>query len=155
MGNLNMDTTMSEDKFFKQYLTAQVVAASAHKGQRRRGSDTPYIVHPKRTAKRAEKLFGRCFKRSAIAMLHDVLEDTELTHLDLLNKHIDEEIIYVVTLLTRKPDQDQQEYLNTIKRSTYAIEVKIADMLDNLSDNPTRKQLRKYAAAITELEACL
>ena len=73
------------------YKLALQIATKAHKGQVRKDGKTPYIKHPIRVANQ----FNDDFKKT-IAVLHDVLEDTDqdlsmfpnevLSVLDVLNK---------------------------------------------------------------------
>ena len=55
-----------------------------------------------------------------------------------------------VKTLTIKGDSDEN-YLAGIKRNTAARKVKIADMLANLSDAPTAKQIIRYARGLLAL----
>lgn len=139
-----------------EYLAAQQLADTAHKGQTRRNGTTPYIVHPKNVVKVCRSLYGKSFLRQSVAILHDVLEDTDYTADDMRKLGISDEIIFAVELLTYRPGQQSyDEYISQIKHSILAVEVKIADMIANLSDTPTMKQVRKYSKAIVELQACL
>ena len=81
-------------------------------------------------------------------MLHDVLEDTKTTAHDLLNAGIDEDVVVAVQILTKHPSRSYDEYLKLVKLNDLARHVKIADMLSNLSDSPTIKQIRKYATGL-------
>jgi len=60
------------------YKEASKIAYRAHYGQFRRGGTIPYIIHPLRVA----NSFKDDIKKT-IAILHDVVEDTELTLKDL------------------------------------------------------------------------
>jgi hypothetical protein len=72
----------------------------------------------------------------AAAMLHDVLEDTELTALDLQETGISIRTIATVVALTRKPSQTYAEYINGLSGNEDALRVKEADLLVNMSNNP-------------------
>lgn len=63
-------------------------ATAAHKGQERKYSDEPYIVHPISVAKKVTNFsLSKNDMQLAIivALLHDVVEDTDKTHEDILN----------------------------------------------------------------------
>lgn len=54
------------------------MAARAHKGQMRKGSDIPYLIHPVRTWAYV-KCMTDSVEEQAAALLHDVVEDTPVT----------------------------------------------------------------------------
>jgi (p)ppGpp synthase/HD superfamily hydrolase len=120
------------------------IASEAHKNQFRRDGVTPYILHPKLVA----TLVDGDPEAKAVAWLHDVLEDTTETETSLLEQGIPETIVDVVVLLTKVDGMDYFEYLKKIKENPLARKVKIADMLANLSDRPTQKQVFKYLAGL-------
>src|SRR5689334_19942459 len=53
-------------------------AAEAHKGQKRKYVDEPYVNHPIRVSKYCQR-FSPSLSIAAAAILHDVLEDTAVT----------------------------------------------------------------------------
>lgn len=136
---------------FKNTLLAQMIencnhiASKAHAGQYRRNGYTPYIEHPYAVADRVEHLG---YKYICVALLHDVLEDTNVTAHDLLAAGVEEDIVAAVQILTKHPSRSYDEYLKVVKSNDLARNVKIADMLSNLADSPTNKQIRKYATGL-------
>ena len=124
------------------------LAKIAHHGQFRRDGVTPYFNHPKDVARRVTK-YG--YKYIAVAYLHDVLEDTKVTAHDLLEAGIDEDIVAAVQILTKHPSRSYDEYLKVLKSNDLARVVKVADMLSNLADDPTDKQITKYVNGISYL----
>jgi len=54
-------------------------------------------------------------------------------------------------ILTKGEGQNYDEYLYYVKSNELAKRVKIADILSNLADDPTDKQIVKYAKALTYL----
>lgn len=121
------------------------IALSAHANQYRRDGTTPYITHCLAVAHRVRR-FGE--KHVCIALLHDVLEDTNVTVHDLLAAGVEEDIVAAVQILTKHPSRSYDEYLKVVKSNDLARNVKIADMLSNLADSPTNKQIRKYATGL-------
>lgn len=121
------------------------IAIMAHAGQTRRDKITPYIEHCFAVAKRVAHLGN---KYICVALLHDVLEDTNFTAHDLLAAGVDEDIVAAVQVLTKHPSRSYDEYLKIVKFNNLACHVKIADMLSNLADSPTNKQIRKYATGL-------
>lgn len=127
---------------------AEHVAWSAHQGQFRRDGVTPYINHPASVAK---KCFLLSDQTQALAWLHDVLEDSDNTPDALIAVGISKETVDKVVRLTRHADVPYEDYLQAIKSDPICIKVKIADMLCNLEDAPTEKQVKKYAHGLAVL----
>lgn len=111
-----------------QVELAEVIATEAHRGQvDKRGN--AYIEHLKRVARYAGPQYA------AVAFLHDVLEDTEITASDLRRFGINESVIRSVEILTRSEMEPYyMAYLEGIAKSgdLAAVSVKIADLFDNL-----------------------
>lgn len=135
-----------------QAIKAHEVAKKAHFGQTdRAGID--YIKHPETVAS-----FVTTDEEKAVAYLHDVIEDTSLTLLDLEKEGFSKKIIEAVDILTKKEEQDYQSYLKLVKTNELARIVKLADLRHNsdLTRLPkiTEKDLernKKYSSAITFL----
>lgn len=133
-----------------QVEIALKIATKAHENQFRRDGKTPYINHPVAVAKRVAELTRkrRDMRKDyvqAVALLHDVLEDTNTTELDLLEAGVAQEIVKSVKFLTKDSAVDYLGYLTLVSRDPMAKWVKIADMISNISDEPTDKQLSRYA----------
>ena len=91
-------------------------------------------------------------KASVAALLHDVLEDTEMTIANLESKGFDEEIIKAVDALTRRKEEDKYfDFIERVANNDIARIVKIYDLEDNMNikrldkfDEYDQKRLRKY-----------
>lgn len=134
------------------------MAREAHRGQTRNDKVTPYIVHPESVALTLQAIGldedwpeAVIYRRCAIAYLHDVLEDTEFTEEDMRNADMPEEVIEAVRILTKVPGEDYSAFIARVLQHEDARWVKIADILANLSDRPTVKQMIKYGQALTAL----
>lgn len=121
------------------------VASRAHSGQHRRDGWTPYINHP---AAVAGKLAGESVVVIATAWLHDVLEDTAETPETLRAAGLPDSVIHAVEVLTKTEGVSYGEYLSGVRQNWIARKVKVADMLHNLSDAPTERQIIKYAKGL-------
>jgi (p)ppGpp synthase/HD superfamily hydrolase len=110
------------------YLKALKIAYKAHKNQCRKDSNVPYIVHPIRVS----GYFNDDLKKT-IAILHDVVEDTDTT-LEDLDKLFPKNVVVVIGLLSRKKEEKYFDYIKKISLHETAAEIKIADIIDNLSD---------------------
>lgn len=126
---------------------AEQIATQAHEGQFRRDGVVPYIEHPKAVAGRVS---GDA-ETQAVAWLHDVIEDSDHTADTLLKAGIPSHLVSDVVLLTKTREMVYEDYLDRIASSPIATKVKIADMLSNLADKPTKKQIRKYAKGLLKL----
>jgi (p)ppGpp synthase/HD superfamily hydrolase len=133
-------------------MRAERVARQAHHAQYRRDGKTPYITHPQRVA-------GRCqgnLKAQAVAWLHDVIEDTDVDRKFLKLQGIPEDIIQAVEVLT-KPEGLGRDYTSymlyiaKVKENESARLVKIQDILDNMTDKPTERQMYRYSQALVKL----
>jgi len=110
------------------YQKALKIAYKAHNKQLRRDSNIPYIIHPIRVS----QVFNDDFRKT-IAILHDVIEDTDITF-DDLRKNFSDKIINVIDCLSRRENEQYFDYIKRLSKNEIAIEIKIADMIDNLSD---------------------
>lgn len=69
-----------------------------------------------------------------IALLHDIIEDTNITKRDLLDMGFSKKIVDTVAILSRKKDETYSEFIQRIidSKNISAIRVKIADLEDNM-----------------------
>jgi (p)ppGpp synthase/HD superfamily hydrolase len=135
---------MSHEEIIK---LSEQIATEAHAGQFRRGGIVPYIDHPKTVVGRV----GGDPEAQIVAWLHDVIEDSEHTAETLQEAGIPSRLVSDVVLLTKTPETVYEDYLEQVASSSIATRVKIADMLSNLADDPTKKQIRKYAKGLLRL----
>lgn len=102
------------------------IAAKAHRTQRRRGGD-PYLLHPLRVMMKQESEDARI-----VAVLHDVVEDSEITWADLEDAGFQPCVIEALKLLTHEENRSYEEYVALLAPNELARRVKIADLEDNL-----------------------
>lgn len=142
-----MGNVFSEDK--RMHLTletlAKQIAYNAHATQKRRGGE-PYITHPARVVENFPDPEDEELR--AVAWLHDVLEDTKTTAEMLTEKGIPQNVVEAVKALTKQKGEDYFAYLARVKENSISRRVKIADMQDNLSDDPTPKARERYQAGL-------
>ena len=82
--------------------------------------------------------FGKDYM--TVALLHDILEDTDIIMDDLINCHIDYDIIDDVFVLTRRLNETYFEYIDRITKSTRRAKIiKYYDILDHLYNKETLK----------------
>lgn len=126
---------------------AKEISTRSHANQYRKGSNVPYIEHPKDVVRRV----GENWELSVVAWLHDVLEDSNETENSLIQDGIPDYLVEQVVLLTHARQDTYSEYIDKISTSKIATQVKIADILSNLSDLPSIKQIRRYSDALLKL----
>ncbi len=133
--------------------TAMRIMLKAHEGQLDKGG-MPYAAHP---------FYVACCMGDEVtctaALLHDVLEDTDMTPQQLLEAGICERAVEIVGLLTHRDNEDYFDYIRRIKPDPQAAAVKLADLrhnsdlgrLEQVSDRD-RIRIEKYKKAIKLLE---
>ncbi len=136
---ISYQTLTPEDK--KLIRKAFDVAVDAHKDQRRKSGEA-YIFHPIAVAKIVASEIGLGSTSIAAALMHDVVEDTDIT-VDDISKMFNPSIAKIVEGLTKiakvKTDQDVsmqaenfRKMLLTLNDDVRVILIKIADRLHNM-----------------------
>ena len=136
---ISYQTLTDEDK--KIIRKAFDVAVDAHKDQRRKSGEA-YIFHPIAVAKIVARDIGLGATSIAAALMHDVVEDTDITVQDI-EKMFNPKIAQLVEGLTKiakvKTDQEIsmqaenfRKMLLTLNDDVRVIIIKIADRLHNM-----------------------
>lgn len=141
---------MSQNYISRQLQLAESVANANHAGQFRRDGKTAYIEHVECVAGHFKGDASDWVEKCA-AYLHDVVENTNITLVDLDNMGVDQDVIAVVDLLTHTDEKNYSEYIEDIKTNVAAKRVKVADILSNLLDSPSARQVTKYSEALLQL----
>ena len=135
-----------------------VLATNAHAGQFDRGGN-PYILHP---LKVMHYLKTTDEELQCIALLHDVIEDTNTTWEDLEAIGCTERILFAVRALTKQPGQSYDKYKQGVFANEDAMRVKMADLRHNTDirrlKGVTEKditRMAKYNVFYLELAAAL
>lgn len=117
---------LSEEKMIYTELTnkAMRIAYEAHKGQYD-VNGVPYIFHPYHVAEQMTDEITTC-----TALLHDVVEDTNMTF-EELEQEFPEEVITALKLLTHEKGTDYYEYIEKAATNPVARAVKLADIEHN------------------------
>lgn len=134
---------------------AMKTAYEAHKDQTDK-SGVPYIFHPIHVAEQMTDEMTTC-----VALLHDVVEDTDITFEQLMGMGFPNEVISALRLLTHDSSVPYPEYIECIKGNPIATAVKLADLKHNsdptrllIIDDNAKQRMEKYRAAIISLSLC-
>src|SRR5262245_54954078 len=98
------------------------IAARAHEGQKDK-EGLPYILHPLRAMMSIQGEDAQI-----VAVLHDVIEDTNVTADDLRQAGFGEQIVAAVLCVTHKKDESYADYVVRCKDDEVARRVKLADL---------------------------
>ncbi|MCH9652298.1 MAG: HD domain-containing protein [Planctomycetes bacterium] len=118
------------------------LAAVAHKSQKRKSSGVPYIAHPMSVCLILMKAGFHDDTILAAAVLHDVVEDTDLT-IEQLTEEFSDEVIQYVKEMTEEKETSQgekrswhdrkQDHIEVMQQATLgARAIELADKLHNL-----------------------
>ena len=131
------------------------LAEKYHEGQFDKGGE-PYIGHPLRVMEGVETI-----QEKVLAVLHDVLEDCEVSREQLIKDGIPEEIVTKLEILCKGKNEDYFDYINRIKTDTSTINVKLSDLKDNMNldrlkevSEKDKKRFEKYQKAESILKKC-
>ncbi len=127
---------------------AILIAAQAHQGQKDKAGE-PYILHPLRVMLRMDSE-----TEMIVAVLHDVVEDSQWTMDGLRKEGFSEEVLEIVDCLTRRKEESYEEFIGRVRPNLKAKKVKLADLEDNMDmrriEKPTEKdweRVKKYHRA--------
>lgn len=133
---------------------AMLIAYQAHKDMSDKNG-IPYIFHPIHLAEQMDSE-----KAVIVALLHDVVEDTDWTMSGLEQEGFPKDVIDALNLLTHNDEIEYLECIRQINQSSnpYAKAVKLADLKHNSDlsrlqkiDEKTLLRIEKYKKAIAIL----
>ena len=128
------------------------LALATHIDQKDKSGEA-YILHPLR-------LMGKMAseEEKAVALLHDVIEDSEHTQNSLLKAGIPEKVVAAVLALTKNEEESYEDFIQRAKANELSRKVKIADLEDNINVLRLRElgpkdweRIKKYHSAWNEL----
>jgi (p)ppGpp synthase/HD superfamily hydrolase len=127
---------------------AVAIAVEAHRGQRDR-TGAPYILHPMRVMTGVDS-----DTEKMVAILHDVVEDTDWTFEKLRQEGFSDEVIEALKCVTKREGEECGDFVKRSADNKIARRVKIADLEHNMDarrlSNITEKdveRLKKYVRA--------
>lgn len=139
--------------YTKMTKKALELCFAAHRDQKDK-SGMPYVFHPFHLAEQMKDE-----DTTIVALLHDVVEDSEYTLDDLKKMGFGDRVISAIELMTHDDGVPYMEYVEAISSNPIARAVKLADLrhnsdmtrLDNITERDLSRQ-KKYLEAIRILE---
>lgn len=129
------------DKAFK-------IAVKAHEGQFDKGNK-PYILHPVQVSMNFDNFKQKDYV--IVSLLHDVVEDSNITLNDLIKCGFSEDVIKAIKAITKNKDETYLDYILRVVKNPIALEVKYYDLKHNSDitriSNPTdndKARCKKY-----------
>lgn len=123
------------------------IAISAHRSQTDKMGKA-YILHPLRVAHRC-----KTDEERIVAILHDTIEDSQVTSDDLLNNGFPRNIVDAVLSVTHQQGETYEEFVHRAALNPIGREVKIHDLEDNLDilriDRLTPAFIERYNRYLT------
>lgn len=127
------------------------LACRAHRGQRYPSPEgEPYILHLLRVMLAVDGV-----RVKAAAVLHDVLEDTQVTVEELGAAGLPVDVVDAVVALTHRPGQSYERYVEQVACDAIARQVKLADLADNLANNRRLPNAPDVVARIERYERAI
>jgi (p)ppGpp synthase/HD superfamily hydrolase len=130
------------------------IAEKAHEGQFDK-ADQPYILHSLTVMAQMEDVESKI-----VAVLHDAIEDSDLTITELSQQGFPELITEAIAAITKLDGELYDDYLLRVMGNAIALKVKIADVTHNMDisriANPTVRdfqRLEKYQKVLKQLTA--
>ena len=114
---------------YQQLSMAIDIATRAHRGVNDK-QGKPYILHPIAVMTAVEQ-YGE--DHMVVAILHDVIEDTNWTCQNLKEYGISEENVFSIFSITKQSNENYLMYLQRVKEDNVARIVKLADITHNSS----------------------
>ena len=128
------------------YAVASELAIKYHAGQRY--GDKPYTYHLNAVVESIVDKWGSGNRDlMAVAVLHDILEDTECDEVTL-KKAVGKDITKYVIALSKVDGEPYADYIHRVREFHYSKEVKIHDTLVNLAESiksDSAYRVKKYA----------
>jgi (p)ppGpp synthase/HD superfamily hydrolase len=128
------------------------LAIEKHHGQTDKAGE-PYILHPLRVMAQMQTE-----AEQIVAVLHDVVEDSDVTLETLRGMGYSEEVVTAIDHLSRRKNESYEQFIQRIKPHPLAVRVKLADLRDNMDirrnatlDEKALKRFKRYRNAWFEL----
>jgi (p)ppGpp synthase/HD superfamily hydrolase len=142
---------MNEEQLLEKAIA---IAVEAHRGQRDRYG-LPYILHPIRVMCRMDSATEKI-----VAILHDVVEDTDWTFTDLQEEGFSRIVLDALDSVTKREGEAYEDFVKRSASNPLGRKVKLADLEDNMDlrrlrqiTEHDRPRLQKYLNAWNSLNS--
>ena len=104
----------------------------------------PYVIHLLKVYSGVSD-----YTEKVCALLHDIIEDTDVTYDDLRDVGYNEEIIEILSILTKLKGEDYRDYIERIisSENSHAMNIKLSDLRHNMDSsrikNPTQNDYER------------
>jgi (p)ppGpp synthase/HD superfamily hydrolase len=119
------------------------LATRIHAGEKDRYG-RPYILHPLRVMMKVGTE-----REKIVAILHDVIEDSDLELKDLSDEGFSPEVVTAVDCLSKRDGEEYQAYIKRILPNPLARAIKLADLEDNMNlervNHLEEKEFQRFA----------
>ena len=128
-------------------IKAMQMALGAHQGQMY--GHHSYDYHLNSVVIKCNELYGNCDSAEnliAVAWLHDILEDTDVSAAALSFK-FESGIVNAVVSVSKIKGENYSKYIDRVKGNRLSLKVKIADTLCNLEESikiQDQRRIKKY-----------
>ena len=143
---------LTEDEFFLEL--ARQLAKEYHKGQVDKAGVDYFSGHITSVVNGVDTV-----EEKIVAYLHDTLEDTELSYLDLMVLGFSDKVINGVIFITKDKKEKYEDYLVKVKSNELSRAVKLSDLTNNMDlsrlkeiTEVDKKRLEKYKKAYKYLK---
>ena len=143
---------LTEDEYFLEL--AKQLAKEYHKGQVDKAGVDYFSGHITSVVNGVNTI-----EEKIVAYLHDTLEDTELSYLDLMVLGFSDKVINGVIFITKHKEESYKDYLEHVKSNELATAVKLSDLTNNMDlsrlkeiTEVDKKRLEKYKKAYKYLK---
>ncbi len=133
---------------------AILIATKAHAGQIDKGGQV-YILHPLAVMSRVTSVDAKI-----VAVLHDVIEDTMITSEVLETEGFPIHIREAILAVTRRANETYDAFIERIAQNCLAVEVKLADLEENMNldripqaSAKDKERITKYQKAYNRLKS--
>lgn len=145
---------MNKEDYAKLLDKAAIICVTKHQGQRDKAG-CAYFQHPMRVAMRCSTDDER-----VVALLHDIIEDTDVTPEYLLSEGFPQYIVDAILSVTKRDGESYEDFVARAKENPIGRQVKIHDLEDNLDvmrlnevSNDAAARLTKYLKALRYLKS--
>lgn len=145
---------MNKEKYAELLDKAGLICVTKHQGQRDK-TGCAYFQHPMRVALRCST-----DDEKIVALLHDTIEDTDVTTEYLLDEGFPRYIVDAILSVTKKDGESYEDFVARAKGNPIGRQVKIHDLEDNLDvmrlddvSPEMAKRFTKYLKALRVLKS--